>query len=73
MFNLNHQNPSHFKWISYVKSIFDETGLSFIWNDHIPIEKKVLITLISSKLNDQFKKRFSQMNNYFSGINVFII
>jgi hypothetical protein len=37
MFKLQDQNPSHFKWMSYVKSIFDDTGLSFIWND--PIHK----------------------------------
>jgi hypothetical protein len=39
MFKLHDQNPSHFKWISYVKSIFDDTGLSFIWNDQIPMGK----------------------------------
>jgi hypothetical protein len=33
MFKLHDQNASHFKWISYVKSIFDDTGLSFIWNE----------------------------------------
>jgi hypothetical protein len=30
MFKLHDQNPSHFKWISYVKSIFDDTGLRFL-------------------------------------------
>jgi hypothetical protein len=41
---LHDQNPSHFKWISYVKSIFDDTSLSFIWNDQIriPMERNVL-------------------------------
>ena len=48
MFKLHDRNPSHFKWISYVKSIFDDTGLSFIWNDQIPIERNVLKNLISS-------------------------
>ena len=64
MFKLHDQNPSHFKCISYVKSIFDDNGLSFIWNDQIPMERNVLKNLISSKLNDQFiQKWFSQMNN----------
>ena len=69
MFKLHDQNPSHFKWISYVKSIFDDTGLSFIWNDQIPMERNVLKNLISSKLNDQFiQKWFSQMNNSSLGL-----
>jgi hypothetical protein len=69
MFKLHDQNPSHFKWISYVKSIFDDTGLSFIWNDQIPMERNVLKNLISSKLNDQFiQKWFSQTNNSSRGL-----
>ena len=69
MFRLHQQNPSHFKWISYVKSIFDEIGLSFIWNDQLPIEKNVLKNIVSSKLNDQFiQKWFSQMNNSSRGL-----
>ena len=64
MFKLHDQNPSHFKWISYVKSIF-----GFIWNDQIPMERYVLKNLISSKLNDQFiQKWFSQMNNSSQGL-----
>jgi hypothetical protein len=69
MFKLHDQNSSHFKWISYVKSIFDDTGLSFIWNDQIPMERNVLKNLISSKLNNQFiQKWFSQMNNSSRGL-----
>jgi hypothetical protein len=69
MFKLHDQNPSHFKWISYVKSIFDDTGLSFIWNDQIPMERNVLKNLISSKLNDQFiQKWFSQTINSSRGL-----
>jgi hypothetical protein len=41
MFKLRDQNPSHFKWISYAKSIFDDAGLSFIWNDQIPMERNI--------------------------------
>jgi hypothetical protein len=58
MFKLHDQNPSHFKWISYVNSYFDDTGLSFIWNDQIPMERNVLKNLISSKLNDQFIQKW---------------
>ena len=69
MFKLRDQNPSHFKWISYVKSIFDDAGLSFIRNDQIPMKRNVLKNFISSKLNNQFiQKRFSLMNNSSRGL-----
>ena len=51
--------------ISYVKSIFDDTGLSFIWNDQIPMERNVLKNLISSKLNDQFIQKMVFANEQF--------
>ena len=52
MFKLHDQNPSHFKWISYVKSIFDDTGLSFIWNDQIPMGKMLPISNFPLKQED---------------------
>jgi hypothetical protein len=42
IFKLHQSNPIYFKWITYVKSIFDECGLSFIWNDQIDKNRNVL-------------------------------
>ena len=64
MFKLHQGNATHFKWITYVKSIFDECGLSFIWNDQIPMSKELLKTILKQKLVDQFIQHwFSQINN----------
>ena len=61
---LHQGNPTHFKWIAYVKSIFDECGLSFVWNDQIPMDKKILKNLLKQNLVDQFIQHwFSQINN----------
>ena len=69
MLKLHSENPSKFKWVSYVKSVFDDCGLSFIWEDQIPIEKNTLKTLISTQLNDQFIQLwFSQMNDSSRGM-----
>jgi hypothetical protein len=52
------------KWIKYIKSIFDEIGLSFIWNDQIHIKKDLLKSIVKQKLFGQFIQTwFSQMNN----------
>ena len=38
MFKLHDQNASHFKWIAYVKSIVDDTGvvygmIKYLWKE----------------------------------------
>ena len=64
MLKLHFQNPTKFKWITYVKSIFDENGISFIWQNQLPLDKLGLKNIISQKLKDQFIQHwFSQMNN----------
>ena len=69
MLKLHSRYPTKFKWISYVKSIFDDCGLSFIWDDQLTIEKKTLKVVISAQLEGQFIQHwFSQMNNSSRGI-----
>ena len=64
MLRLHENNPKRFKWISYTKSIMDDCGLSFMWNDQVPIDKFLLKTTIRQKLSDQFIQHcFSQINN----------
>jgi hypothetical protein len=41
-------------FIKYIKSIFDEIGLSFIWNDQIHIKKDLVKSIVKQKLFDQF-------------------
>lgn len=64
MLKSHFQYPTKFKWITYVKSIFDENGISFIWQDQLPLDKLGLKNIISQQLNDQcIQHWFSQMNN----------
>jgi hypothetical protein len=55
-------NDPDFKWIKYIKSIFDEIGLSFIWNDQIHIKKDLLKSIVKQKLFDQFIQTWFSQN-----------
>ena len=69
MLNLHANQPSKFKWVSNVKSILDENGLSFIWVDQIPMDRQILKSLISRQLKDQFIQQwFTEMNNSSRGV-----
>jgi hypothetical protein len=50
MLKIHESSQADFKWIKYIKSIFDEIGLSFIWNDQIHIKKDLLKSIVKQKL-----------------------
>jgi hypothetical protein len=54
MLKIHKTRPLKIKWISYMKSISDDCGLSFIWNDQIPINRLLSKSIVRQKLNDQF-------------------
>ena len=68
MLALHLQFPQKFKWVSYVKSIFNENGLSFIWEGQIPMDRSALKKLISQQLNDQFIQQWFRLNHNQVGI-----
>ena len=52
------------KWTSYVKSILDHTGLSFVWNNQNVLDKNYIKLYIKQILCDQFiQKWFSDIGN----------
>ena len=53
MLKIHESSQADLKWIKYMKSIFDEIGLSFIWNDQIHIKKDLLKSIVKQKLFDQ--------------------
>jgi hypothetical protein len=68
MLKIYKTRPLKIKWISYMKSILDDCGLSFIWNDQIPINRLLSKSIVRQKLNDQFIQNwFSQINNTSKG------
>lgn len=51
-------NPhAHFKWATYIKFIFDECGLIFIWNDLIPLNRELL-----KSIDKQFRTYFVDLS-----------
>ena len=64
IFKLHENNQIDFKWINYVKTIFDDIGLSFMWNDQIYVKKEILKFIVKQKLVDQYIQHwFSQIHN----------
>jgi hypothetical protein len=47
MFNLSIIDNVQFKWIHFIKSIFERTGLNYLWNQQQPVHS---VQLIYSKL-----------------------
>ena len=51
-------------WVNYIKSIFDETGFSNIWDGHKYINPEFFKVTIKQRLQDQYiQKWFSDINN----------
>jgi hypothetical protein len=51
-------------WMNYIKSIFDETGFSNIWDGQKYINPEFLKVTIKQRLQDQYiQKWFSDINN----------
>ena len=64
MFNLCENGNNSFKWINYVKSIFDETGNSEIWQVQENVNLNFLKFNVKQILHDQFiQKWFSDIDN----------
>lgn len=64
MFNLYENGNNSFKWINYVKSIFDETGNSEIWRVQGNVNLIFFKFNVKQILHDQFiQKWFSDIDN----------
>ena len=49
MLKIHQSSRTYFKWIKYIKSIFYDIELSFIWNDQIHIKKDLLKSIVKQK------------------------
>lgn len=69
MFNLQTNGVCNFKWIQYVKSIFDSCGLTYIFTDQHFIDFSIFKSLMKQTLQDQFiQKWHSDINNSSRGV-----
>jgi hypothetical protein len=55
---------TNFKWISFVQSVFNDTGLSYVFESQFPICMSSIKSAIKQRLCDQFIQNwFSDLDN----------
>ena len=68
MFNLSIIDNVQFKWLNFIKSIFERTGLNYLWNQQQPVHSVQLKLTVKQNLTDQYVQNwFSQIENSSSG------
>ena len=59
MFHLFSTQNVNFQWLTYVKGIFDECGLAYIWNSQNFINERWIKEKIKQCLCDQFQQNWN--------------
>jgi hypothetical protein len=54
MFNLSIIDNVQFKWLKIIKSIFEKTGLNYLWNQQQPVHSVQLKFIVKQNLTDQY-------------------
>ena len=74
LYNMNINGTKGFKWITFVKSTFDEIGLSFMYSDQQYVSADWLQTYAKQILRDQFiHKMVFCSGKYVKGIIIYVI
>ena len=64
MYKLHMNGTTNFKWISFVQSVFNDIGLSYVFESQFPICMSSIKSAIKQRLCDQFiQKWFSDLDN----------
>ena len=64
LLNMHNLGECNSKWILFVKSILDNAGLSYVWNNHIVLSKMDIKMYVKQILQDQFiQKWYSDIEN----------
>ena len=64
MVNLSIIDNVQFKWLNFIKSIFEKTGLNYLWNQQQPVHSVQLKFIVKQNLTDQYIQNwFSQIEN----------
>ena len=59
MFNLSIIDNVQFKWLNFIKSIFERTGLNYLWNQQVQLK-----CIVKQNLTDQYIQNwFNQIEN----------
>jgi hypothetical protein len=54
MLNLGIIDYVQFKWLNFIKSIFERAGLNYLWNQQQPVHSVQLKFTVKQNLTDQF-------------------
>ena len=54
MFNLSIIDNVQFKWLNFIKSIFEKTVLNYLWNQQQPVHSVQLKFIVKQNLTDQY-------------------
>ena len=64
MFNLSIIDNVQFKWLNFIKSNFEKTGLNYLWNQQQPVHSVQLKFIVKQNLTDQYIQNwFNQIEN----------
>jgi hypothetical protein len=64
MFNLSIIDNVQIKWLNFIKSIFEKTGLNYLWNQQQPVHSVQLTFIVKQNLTDQYIQNwFNQIEN----------
>ena len=56
MLNLSIIDNVQSKWLNFIKSIFERTGLNYLWNQLQPVHSVQLKFTVKQNLTDQYIK-----------------
>ena len=54
MFNLSIIDNVQSKWLNFIKSIFERTGLNYLWNQQQPVHSVQVKFTFKQNLTDQY-------------------
>ena len=60
MYHYHNTNNANFKWLTTVKSIFDECGLSYVWTSQLCVNHTWIKAQIKQSLIDQFRQVWNE-------------
>jgi hypothetical protein len=64
MFNLSIIDNVQFKWLNFIKSIFEKTGLNYLWNQQQPVHSVQQKCIAKQNLTNQYIQNwFNQIEN----------
>ena len=61
MLNLSIIDNVQFKWLNSIKSIFEKTGLNYLWDQQQPVHSVQLKFIVKQNLTDIFKTGLTKL------------